>query len=437
MPDGSPAISKRKTFRPAPGVVRLLLDGETVVFSETRQSLYRLNATAGCIWDLMSGGTTEAALADSLQVALDLPRDRARAYSVSMLAAWSRLGLISLDRPQRPRPDKSDAAVVDDVAAVMPEALHAGPGSRCYRLAGLNVVIRCRDTAIEDAVHPLMRHLEAPPRGCAAVVIDVDRNERGYGVRFGGDRSVACRYRNALAPLVVGAIGYAALERSEGFMALHAAAMATSAGALLLPGVSGSGKSTLAAALTAEGWDYLSDDIAILEEGRLDVIPVPLPIALKERAWPLLANRYRNLQGLPVHHRCDGQRVRYVQPPPASRSRPSGKARPVRWIVFPRFHAAASTAVRRIGQREALESLLSHGRSKRRLTAAEMQRLADWLSTVACFAMPMSDLNEAVHHLRHVVDAFATTVPIPRKRGRRAQNDRTCLRGNIDDSILR
>ncbi|MEO7679380.1 MAG: hypothetical protein ABIS14_01630, partial [Sphingomonas sp.] len=49
-----------------------------------------------------------------------------------------------------------------------------------------------------------------------------------------------------------------------GGCALHAAAVKTGEGALLLLGGSGAGKSTLSASLAVSGWDVLSDDIALL-----------------------------------------------------------------------------------------------------------------------------------------------------------------------------
>lgn len=61
-------------------------------------------------------------------------------------------------------------------------------------------------------------------------------------------------------------------------LTLHAAALATPKGAILLAGHSATGKSTLAAALVARGYPLLADEItplAIQPGARLDVQPVP------------------------------------------------------------------------------------------------------------------------------------------------------------------
>ncbi len=66
------------------------------------------------------------------------------------------------------------------------------------------------------------------------------------------------------------------LLREVGLYSLHAAAVRTSAGALLLPGLTGSGKSTTAGRLAALGWPLLSDDLLLLpadQPGK--VLPFP------------------------------------------------------------------------------------------------------------------------------------------------------------------
>lgn len=54
------------------------------------------------------------------------------------------------------------------------------------------------------------------------------------------------------------------LLRTRGISALHAAAVLSPAGAVLLAGESGRGKSTTAASLDAAGWPLLADDVLLL-----------------------------------------------------------------------------------------------------------------------------------------------------------------------------
>src|SRR5262249_12663112 len=62
---------------------------------------------------------------------------------------------------------------------------------------------------------------------------------------------------------------------------LHAAALATSAGAVVVAGASGAGKSTLAWGLVHHGFRCLSDELAPVDLGRLEVLAYPRALCIK------------------------------------------------------------------------------------------------------------------------------------------------------------
>ena len=75
---------------------------------------------------------------------------------------------------------------------------------------------------------------------------------------------------------------FTVLLQQRGLLTLHAAAVATEAGAVLLLGTSGSGKSSLAAALGERGYPLLADDVTgvVLDTGQR---PVALPAFARQR----------------------------------------------------------------------------------------------------------------------------------------------------------
>ena len=77
---------------------------------------------------------------------------------------------------------------------------------------------------------------------------------------------------------------FTALLQQRGVATLHAAAVATEAGAVLLLGRSGIGKSSLAAALVERGYPLLADDVTgvMLDAGGR---PVALPAFAHQRLW--------------------------------------------------------------------------------------------------------------------------------------------------------
>ncbi len=99
---------------------------------------------------------------------------------------------------------------------------------------------------------------------------------------------------------------------------MHAGVVAGPAGAILLPAPPGSGKSTLTAGLVAAGLDYFSDEVALLAEDDLAVMPFPLAMCVKDTGIDALAALFPAITALPMHTRMDGKRVVYM-PPPAAR----------------------------------------------------------------------------------------------------------------------
>ena len=111
---------------------------------------------------------------------------------------------------------------------------------------------------------------------------------------------------------------FTALLQQRGLLTLHAAAVATGAGAVLLLGTSGSGKSSLAAALGERGFPLLADDVTAVVLDT-DQRPVALPAFARQRLWAHTLNkmRWRGRTQSPVRRGLDKYWV------PASRACPS------------------------------------------------------------------------------------------------------------------
>ncbi|MEN2980821.1 hypothetical protein P7L78_06510 [Tistrella bauzanensis] len=70
----------------------------------------------------------------------------------------------------------------------------------------------------------------------------------------------------------------------RGLVPLHAAAVATPAGAVLITGASGAGKSTTLAGLAARGHAVLTDDTAVIDPATLEVVPSTAGMKLTDDA---------------------------------------------------------------------------------------------------------------------------------------------------------
>ena len=126
-------------------------------------------------------------------------------------------------------------------------------------------------------------------------------------------------------------------------VALHAGAVAHNGKAALIAGPTGAGKSSLVAWLIGNGFDYLSDEIALLFAGEAAILGLPRALVLKPgSAEEILAlPTYQGARLVPAGEHVM-VRPRLVQPREA-RPHPCGL------IIFPHYEAGSGVA-RRVHQ---------------------------------------------------------------------------------------
>ncbi|GIW43745.1 MAG: hypothetical protein KatS3mg077_1027 [Candidatus Binatia bacterium] len=101
-------------------------------------------------------------------------------------------------------------------------------------------------------------------------------------------------------------------ETERGFHPIHAGAVATPTGGVVLAGASGVGKSTLATALAGEDDMRLLSDSFVFVRGR-DIYAVPEPILLDRNALEWLESRRQILQPIPHRYMLERRGYRVVR----------------------------------------------------------------------------------------------------------------------------
>ncbi|TCO76312.1 HprK-related kinase A [Chromatocurvus halotolerans] len=183
------------------------------------------------------------------------------------------------------------------------------------------------------------------PRADASAFVDFDIALRSHGIlpwrklsRFGFDG------RDQFGPVPVHQ-AYASLEwgmnwcvsvHCNEYLKLHAAVVASDAGAIIMPGVPGAGKSTLCAALGLSGWRILSDEHALIPPGSRQVVPLCRPVSLKNESIDVIRSFSRDAVFGPPSldtHKGTVQHMKGDLHPESHATDPV----PVRALVFPRF----------------------------------------------------------------------------------------------------
>lgn len=401
-PDAS-AAAARIALSPAVGSVPV--DDEILLLDRRTRAIHRLNPAAACVWIHLEMGAPRAAAAHALGRVMGLSADAAAELVRRCLRQWARRGLLGNEparqqqqqQQQPPKAEEPIIAILDNV----PD-LAAPP----VAIAGCRFDIRFSDEGLRRAALPALSPSEADglPLGAEPITLSIVRTPDGILLGEGRVLRMRCARTEEVAPLLKGYLLHLAMRQGTYRLAVHAAALdcPQGRGSLLLAGESGAGKSTLSAALAAQGWRCMADDITFLSGAPAPVpLAVPLNISVKTDRGSPLQGRAHGMDRLPLCRLGDGRPVRFV-PLPATRH----PAPPLRWLVFPAHDPVGPTRLRPLGRAEALQRLLCHVEGPTGdPDAARLHALAEWLRDVAAWELRSPTLDDALAGIRRLCDS--------------------------------
>jgi hypothetical protein len=408
----------------ADDVSLFVLESQGVFFSGPDQEIRAFNTPATYIWCSLEEGLGPDEIADAYAERFDTPWDEARGRVAKLVREWQSHGYLkgSASEPFEPRERVAPPrGVRAPFAAAELGASQAsggwtrgsarlrrrGPGlrsrlnpsaalARRYRLLDTGFWVRFETRVQESRIHPVLAHLEA--EGACDVELEIRRAGAGAVLLQHSVATERCESLDCLAPMVKAAVWEIAVNRHRYFMEIHAGVVSDGDACILLPGAPGSGKSTLTAALIASGFQYLSDEVALLQEETLNVRPLPLALTVKAGSVPLLSRLHPGLRERRTHVRQDERVVRYLNPPADALADPT-RDQPVSRIVFPRV--GPETRLRSITRPDALQRLLRECLVLPEwLDADKVRRLVVWMRSVECFELSVASLEEAVEAIR-------------------------------------
>jgi len=201
--------------------------------------------------------------------------------------------------------------------------------------------------------------------------------------------------RNLGLPMVESAINWCIGRRVVRYLLIHAAVIEREGRAVVMPGVSGAGKSTLAAALIANGWRLLSDEVAIIDPRNGLLQPHPRPISLKNESIDLIASRYPQFAANRQYEGTVKGRVTYVRAPLDAIQKADVSAQPFLAISL-KHNAGAHLTCDRIDRANAFMFLVKQSPNYRLLLERGFRTLANFVEACDHHSLNYSDLDEAV-----------------------------------------
>jgi hypothetical protein len=189
-----------------------------------------------------------------------------------------------------------------------------------------------------------------------------------------------------------------ALQMIEGFLAIHASVASWKGRAVVLPAPPDSGKTTLVAGLTQAGFDYLSDEAALIDPSTALVHPFPRALAMESGSFEAVFG------AAPGGALGTGPRRFHVSP---DQLRPEaiGRSCPIAYVIAPSYDRNDATALDPVGRAEALTLLVRNSFNFDRFGSAGLALLANIVKTAQCYRLRVADLESAVRIIEDLTQA--------------------------------
>lgn len=388
--------------RPRTRTVFVPVDEGAVVFSEESQNLFSLDALASYVWLALGDGQPVVAIVHALAEAARTGEEPARARIEATIDLLREAGLLEDGTVPTPAtaPDEPEPAVA--VPPGLEAALAATHSAVVVEIMGRRIRLRFGSEDLDNRLRPIVAPIETGPDrdipvGAEIAFATVDG--QCYAARDGAVTAVTSD-EVSLAALFEGQVYRAVLQDVDYLLTIHCGAVAVETDRegttwLALPAASGSGKTTLTTALAAAGYPYGSDELLMI--GRdLRARPMSIPPCIKEKSWPVLAERVPGLMEAPVHARY-GEAVRY---PPVAPFR-DGPALPVAAFVFPKYVEDGETTLRPLSKIAGMQRLFDQCLSiPRPLQLDTARELVEQCARTPFYELELSDLDVAIGLLR-------------------------------------
>lgn len=197
------------------------------------------------------------------------------------------------------------------------------------------------------------------------------------------------------APMFEAGLNWCIGNLANQFLAIHSATLERNGRALLMPAPPGAGKSTLCSGLIARGWRLLSDEFALVDPATRLLVPVPRPVALKDRSIGLISDWTDDAVFGAAVVNNEQQLVAYLRPPAASVDATELRC-PAGLIIIPEYAAESNATVVAVTRARAVMHLADNSFNYNLHGREGFECLADLAEAAPCVRLRYSRLPDGV-----------------------------------------
>jgi hypothetical protein len=218
-----------------------------------------------------------------------------------------------------------------------------------------------------------------------------------FSMADGEQEPVVDLHRRDLAVFVMDAVVRGLVTDVKSAVALHTGAVAWNDAAVLIAGASGSGKSSMTAWFTAQGFRYLTDEVAILSEKERQISGFPRALVLKPGARERVAE-FPDFQGAPSVASGDHILIR-----PKGTLAPLDAPVSAGLIIFPCFSSGSELRIHAVTAADATVRLVGCNLNARNLPDGGFRAISDLARAVPSVSVTYG----AFEQLDGIVDVLA------------------------------
>ena len=277
---------------------------------------------------------------------------------------------------------------------------------RSYRILSYAFRVRSPLARVGELVH---RYLEPFPaenlNGVPTYVLGPSDEDQRYAMCRGEEQLSQASTEAGLVDLILWEVHREALERADDYVSIHAGAVSRDGVGVVLPATMDSGKTTLSGGLVHAGFDYLSDEVALIAPETGHVHPFPKVLTFESPSVELFPGLKEEL---PPEFAW-GSRLRYhIRPSDLRPGAGPGEPCPIRFVISPRYERGSRTRLEPLTRAETAVLLAKNSFNFDRLGGPALHALERAVADAEGYRLSIGNLGEAVEAVEGVVAGAAS-----------------------------
>ena len=392
-------------FFPAPEISFIPFCDGGALFYPKIQRLWALNPLASYIWLSLSDGISKEKLISELVERFSISSQTAEFDLNKILTHFENEGLLGDGHPSQPNTTKETDLFIHDGQSI--DSVDYSSSDNCCQIEayGFTCKIYFPDKNLLNNFRHLYHYfLSEKSESINQNILVLNSKEKNDAVDIYLDGR--CVYKAVYRLKLDSTIHFIFFSQCAKYLSalsklmFHAASVKKGNKTIVLPANSGSGKTTLTVALTACGWQCITDELAVLDLEELFISPLPIPMRIRSGSFTPLLPFYPSIPELPVFQDLYENSIRWIVLAEKNIVDKLACSK-ITELIFPRYTENgctenATTELLILDKSKALEKLAATGSSERDMTLEDAKAMVRLIEQTPCYELLFSDLHDAI-----------------------------------------